>query len=70
MGGNFFVTVSVRKVLPCLMIGKWILTDTEVSEFVAVMWKLRLSTDVKPAVWCALSGGAERLDSACMRMYS
>lgn len=41
-----FVTVSVRKVLPCLIIGKWILTDTEVSEFVAVMWKLRLSTDI------------------------
>ena len=41
-----FITVSVRKVLPCLIIGKWILTDTEVSEFVAVMWKLRFSPDV------------------------
>lgn len=37
-----FVTVALRKFLPCFILGKWILTKTEVSEFVAVMWKLRL----------------------------
>lgn len=37
-----FITVSLRKFLPCFILGKWILTRTEVSEFVAVMWKLRL----------------------------
>lgn len=37
-----FVAVAVRKILPCLMIGKWILATTGVSEFVAVMWKLKL----------------------------
>lgn len=41
-----FIAVAVRKVLPCLIIGKWILTSTEVSEFVATMWKLHLSQDV------------------------
>lgn len=38
-----FVTVALRKFLPCFILGKWILTKTEVSEFVAVMWKLRLA---------------------------
>ncbi len=37
-----FVTVSLRKFLPCFILGKWILTKTEVSEFVAVMWKMHL----------------------------
>lgn len=37
-----FLVVSLRKFLPCFILGKWILTKTEVSEFVAVMWKLRL----------------------------
>ena len=37
-----FITVALRKLLPCFILGKWILTKTEVSEFVAVMWKLRL----------------------------
>jgi energy-coupling factor transport system permease protein len=41
-----FVAVSVRKVLPCLIVGKWILDSTEVSEFVATLWKLRLSQSV------------------------
>lgn len=41
-----FVTVSLRKFLPCFILGKWILTKTEVSEFVAVMWKLRLPQTV------------------------
>ena len=39
---NGFITVALRKFLPCFILGKWILTKTEVSEFVAVMWKLRL----------------------------
>ena len=37
-----FITVALRKFLPCLILGKWILTQTEVSEFVAVMWKIHL----------------------------
>jgi len=37
-----FITVALRKFLPCFILGKWILTKTEVSEFVAVMWRLRL----------------------------
>ena len=37
-----FITVALRKFLPCFILGKWILMKTEVSEFVAVMWKLRL----------------------------
>ena len=37
-----FITVALRKFLPCFILGKWILKKTEVSEFVAVMWKLRL----------------------------
>ncbi|MCC8150017.1 MAG: energy-coupling factor transporter transmembrane protein EcfT [Lachnospiraceae bacterium] len=37
-----FLAVSLRKFLPCFILGKWILTKTEVSEFVAVMWKLKL----------------------------
>lgn len=37
-----FITVALRKFLPCFILGKWILTKTEISEFVAVMWKLRL----------------------------
>lgn len=37
-----FITVALRKFLPCFILGKWILTKTEVIEFVAVMWKLRL----------------------------
>ncbi len=37
-----FVVVSLRKFLPCFILGKWILTKTEVSEFVAVMWKVHL----------------------------
>lgn len=41
-----FVTISLRKFLPCFILGKWILTKTEVSEFVAVMWKLRLPQTV------------------------
>lgn len=38
-----FLAVALRKFLPCLIVGRWILTKTEVSEFVAVMWKLRLA---------------------------
>ncbi len=37
-----FITVALRRFLPCFILGKWILTTTKVSEFVAVMWKLRL----------------------------
>lgn len=41
-----FITVALRKFLPCFILGRWILTKTEVSEFVAVMWKLRLPQTV------------------------
>ena len=41
-----FVSLALRKFLPCLMLGKWILTSTEVSEFVAAMWKLHLPQTV------------------------
>ena len=41
-----FITVALRKFLPCFILGKWILSKTEVSEFVAVMWKLRLPQTV------------------------
>lgn len=37
-----FVSLALRKFLPCLILGKWILTTTEVSEFVAAMWKIHL----------------------------
>lgn len=37
-----FISLALRKFLPCLMLGKWILTTTEVSEFVAAMWKIHL----------------------------
>ncbi|MDL2214087.1 energy-coupling factor transporter transmembrane protein EcfT [Clostridia bacterium OttesenSCG-928-O13] len=41
-----FMAVAVRKILPCLMLGKWILTGTQVSEFVATMWKLHMPRDI------------------------
>mgnify|MGYP000871792720 FL=1 len=41
-----FVVVSLRKFLPCIMLGNWIVCSTEVSEFVAAMWKLRLPQTV------------------------
>lgn len=37
-----FIVISLRKFLPCLMIGKWILLTTETGEFIAAMWKVRL----------------------------
>lgn len=41
-----FISLALRKFRPCLMLGKWILTSTEVSEFVAAMWKARLPQTV------------------------
>lgn len=38
---SFFV-VLLRKFLPLLMLGQWILSGTQVGEFVAAMWRLRL----------------------------
>lgn len=37
-----FIVVAVRKCLPCMILGKWILDTVEVSEFIAAMWKLRI----------------------------
>lgn len=42
----YFVTVVARKFLPCIMLGKWILATTDVSAFVAAMWKIRVPKDV------------------------
>lgn len=41
-----FVAVCVRKVLPCFMLAKWLVTSTEVSEFVAAMWKIKMPQEV------------------------
>lgn len=38
----YFVVVVVRKILPCLMLGQWLIATTEVSSFVAAMWKWKL----------------------------
>lgn len=37
-----FIVVVVRKVLPAFMLAKWLVATTEVSAFVAAMWKCRL----------------------------
>lgn len=37
-----FISMALRKFLPCLILGKWMLTSTEVSQFVAAMWKVHL----------------------------
>jgi len=41
-----FIAYALRRFLPCLIVGKWILETTEVSDFVATMWKLKLPTSV------------------------
>lgn len=41
----YFITVVIRKFLPCIMLGKWILATTDVSAFVASMWKMKLPKD-------------------------
>lgn len=38
----YFFVVVVRKVLPAFMLAKWIVATTEVSAFVAAMWKIKL----------------------------
>lgn len=38
----YFITVCVRKLLPCIMLGKWLIATTEVSAFVAALWKMKL----------------------------
>ena len=37
-----FITVCVRKLLPCIMLGKWLIATTEVSSFVAALWKMKI----------------------------
>lgn len=37
-----FITVCVRKLLPCVMLGKWLIATTEVSSFVAALWKMKI----------------------------
>lgn len=41
----YFITVVVRKFLPCIMLGRWILATTDVSAFVAAMWKIGMPKD-------------------------
>lgn len=41
-----FLALTLRKFMPCWILGKWILDTTEVSEFVAAMRKLRLPQSV------------------------
>ncbi len=41
-----FITVCVRKLLPCIMLGKWLIATTEVSSFVASLWKMKIPKDV------------------------
>ena len=42
---SFFIVV-MRKFLPLLMLGQWIVFGTEVGEFVAAMWRMRLPQGV------------------------
>lgn len=37
-----FIVVVVRKVLPAFMLAKWLIATTEVSAFVAAMWKCKI----------------------------
>lgn len=41
-----FLSFALRKFLPCLIVGKWILDSTEVSEFVAAMRKVHMPQTV------------------------
>ena len=41
-----FIAYALRRFLPCLILGKWILETTEVSDFVATMWKIKLPTSI------------------------
>ncbi len=37
-----FITLAIRKFLPCFILGKWIINSTQVGEFIAAMWKMNL----------------------------
>lgn len=41
-----FVALTLRKFMPCWILGRWVLSTTEVSEFVAAMRKMGLSQSV------------------------
>ena len=38
----YFAVVIIRKVLPVFILAKWLVATTEVSAFVAALWKMRL----------------------------
>lgn len=40
-----FIVVVVRKVIPVFIMAKWMVATTEVSAFVAAMWKIRMPKD-------------------------
>ena len=40
-----FIVVVVRKVIPVFILAKWVVTTTEVSAFVAAMWKIKMPKD-------------------------
>ena len=42
----YFLCVCVRKILPCLMLGKWLIDTTPVSAYTAAMWKMKLPRNV------------------------
>lgn len=41
-----FVSVGLRKLLPCFMLAKWLIETTEVSEFIAAMWKMNWNKEI------------------------
>ena len=41
-----FIVYALRRFMPCLILGKWILDTTAVSDFVATMWKIKLPLTV------------------------
>jgi len=41
-----FIVVIVRKVLPAFMLAKWLIATTDVSEFVAAMWKCKIPQNI------------------------
>ncbi len=41
-----FISVGLRKLLPCFMLAKWLIETTEVSEFISAMWKMKWNKEV------------------------
>lgn len=41
-----FISVGLRKLLPCFMLAKWLIETTEVSEFISAMWKMKWNKEI------------------------